>query len=119
MIRTSQPRKEKATMLNRREMIQTAMVFSAWPAIRPLATTQQITGSGAPDDKVFSASVRWQFELAPKSVNLLSVGPGDFTKANRENARPRKWFVHAGNRKWPGIIFNLGGLVQQIRCEGW
>ena len=35
-------------MLNRREMIQTAMVFSAWTGIRPLATTQRITGSGVP-----------------------------------------------------------------------
>jgi hypothetical protein len=88
-------------------MIQTAMVFSAWTGIRPLATTQRITGSEAPDDEVFWASVRSQFERAPKSVNLVSVGRGNFTKANRENALPRKWFVHAGNRKWPSIIFSV------------
>jgi hypothetical protein len=73
-------------MLNRREMIQTAMVFSAWTGIRPLATTQRITGSEAPDDEVFWASVRSQFERAPKSVNLVSVGRGNFTTANCEIA---------------------------------
>jgi len=84
--RRAQLRKEKTTMLNRREMIQRAMAFSAWPAIRPLATTQRITGSGPPDDEVFWASVRSQFELAPESVNLVSVVRGNFTTANREIA---------------------------------
>ena len=57
-----------------------------WPTLRPLAAAQQISGSGVPDDEVFWANVRSQFELAPEFVNLVSVVRGNFTKANREIA---------------------------------
>jgi selenocysteine lyase/cysteine desulfurase len=73
-------------VLNRREMMQTAMAFAVWPALRPLAAAQQMPGSGAPDDEVFWADVRSQFELTPDFVNLVSVVRGHFTKANREIA---------------------------------
>jgi isopenicillin-N epimerase len=73
-------------MFNRREMFQAAMAFSVWPALRPFVTAQQIPGSIAPDDEVFWANVRAQFELVPEFVNLVSVVRGNFTRANREIA---------------------------------
>jgi selenocysteine lyase/cysteine desulfurase len=78
--------RKEDVVLNRREMMQTAMAFAVWPALRPLAAAQQMPGSGAPDDEVFWADVRSQFELTPDFVNLVSVVRGHFTKANREIA---------------------------------
>lgn len=75
-------------MLSRREIIGTAMAFSVWPRLRPIAASalQQISSEGAPDDETFWASVQAEFELAPEFANLVSVVRGTFTKANREIA---------------------------------
>ena len=71
-------------MLNRREIIQTSMAFSSWPALRAFRSRQRIPGSGTPDDENFWAYVRSEFELAPEFTNLVSVVRGISTKANRE-----------------------------------
>ena len=73
-------------MLTRREMIEAVLAFSAWPSLRPTAATAspQMTNAAAPDDEVFWAQVRSQFEIIPEVANLVSVVRGNFTKANRE-----------------------------------
>jgi selenocysteine lyase/cysteine desulfurase len=75
-------------MPTRREMLRTAMAFSAWPSLRPIATAAlpQTPGAGAPDDETFWANVRSQFEISPEFVNLVSAVRGRTTKANREIA---------------------------------
>lgn len=73
-------------MLNRRDVLQGAMAFSVWPALRPFVTAQQISGSGAPDDEGFWANVRSQFENAPEVAHFVSVVRGHSTKENREIA---------------------------------
>jgi selenocysteine lyase/cysteine desulfurase len=75
-------------VLTRREMIGTAMAFSVWPSLRPVAAVPlpQIPSEGVPNDETFWAFVRSEFELVPEFTNLVSVVRGNFTKTNREIA---------------------------------
>jgi hypothetical protein len=75
-------------MATRRELIGSALAFSAWP--RPATAAQQTDlpspAAGGPDDEAFWSAVRGGFELEPESVNLVTVVRGVCTKATRERA---------------------------------
>jgi isopenicillin-N epimerase len=75
-------------MPTRRELIGTAMAFTAWPGLRASAAQAAIPPrpAGAPEDEVFWSDVRARFELVPESVNLVTVVRGVSTRATREIA---------------------------------
>lgn len=75
-------------MPTRRELMGTAMAFTAWPGLRASAAQAAIPPrpAGAPDDEVFWSDVRARFELVPESVNLVTVVRGVSTRATREIA---------------------------------
>jgi isopenicillin-N epimerase len=77
-------------MLTRRELVQSAMAFAAWPVLRSLPAKALPGNSGAaPDDEAFWGQVRSQFEWEPESSNLVTVVRGISPKHIRELAAAR------------------------------
>jgi selenocysteine lyase/cysteine desulfurase len=66
------------------------MAFGAWPSLRSLAAeTLPTNASAGPDDEVFWAQVRSQFEWEPYSSNFVTVVRGISPKHIRELAVAR------------------------------
>jgi hypothetical protein len=74
-------------MLTRRELVQSALAFGAWPVLRSLPAKALPGNSGAaPDDEAFWGQVRSQFEWERESSNLVTVVRGISPKHVRELA---------------------------------
>lgn len=70
--------------MTRREWIERAAAWSAWPTLRPTAHAAPLAPAGAADDETYWSEVRAQFELAPESTNLVTVVRGVTPKRTRE-----------------------------------
>lgn len=73
-------------MFTRRQWIETTAAWSAWPALRPAASTARFASVGDADDEAFWPEVRAQFELVPESTNLVTVVRGVTPRQTRQAA---------------------------------